>query len=95
MIRTMLCVGGPWDGEMIASSADVMVLAESETHAYHRTRPTDTDWRDTYEDDWFIRGKAQPPPPPEPVWEWHERAWLPPEVRYIRDAVKRATERVR
>lgn len=92
MIRSMRCVGGPWDGEDIASSADMMVLDEAPDMAYHRTRPTDTDWRSRYDHDWFIHGLPEAPPLPDYVWEWHGREWRSPEVQWIRDVI---TERVR
>ena len=93
MLRTMRCVGGPWDGEDITSSADLLVIDGAPDMAYHRTRPTDTDWRDTYDHDWFMHGASQPPPPPAHVWEWHERDWESPEVAYIGDAIRDVSAR--
>jgi hypothetical protein len=93
MIRPMRCVGGPWDGEDITSSADLMVLNEYPGMAYHRTLPTDSDWRLAYDHDWFIHGLKEPPPVPDEVWEWHPEPWVSPEVSMIRHAVTRHRER--
>ena len=94
MLRTMRCVGGPWDGEDITSSADLLVIDGAPDMAYHRTRPTDTDWRETYPNDWFMY-QREPPPAPDYVWEWHERDWEPPEVRLIKELIHRRVERAR
>lgn len=88
----MRCVGGPLDGQDIDSPASVIELAEAPAMAYVRTRPTDTNWRDTIDHDWWMHGTPEPVPP-EHVYEWHERGWVSPEVAMIRSAVREAAER--
>ena len=92
----MRCVGGPFDGRDIELAPSVNVLCpcltgrcDEEPFVYHRTRPTDTNWREEYDPDWWSRGKPEPVPP-EHVLEWHERDWVSPEVASIRDAVNEA-----
>ena len=88
----MRAVGGPLDGADLDGSADVVIVQSYPDHAYHRTRPTDTDWRMSIDPDWWMKGLPEPVRP-DRVYEWHERDWLPPEVRLIRDAVREASAR--
>jgi hypothetical protein len=86
------CVGGPLDGQKIRTSADMVVLSGVPGMAYHRTRPTDTNWREEYDELWDIRGLPEPSLP-DHVLEWHEDSWLSPEVAAIRAAVSTAADR--
>lgn len=83
----MRCVGGPFDGEDIDTTASLVTVEGHPGMAYVRTRPTDTDWRSHIDPNWFIRGLPEPVPPTH-VLEWHEDGWLSPEVRAIRSALE-------
>ena len=88
----MRFVGGPFDGRDIDASTAIVCpcltgSCESEPFVYHRTRPTDINWRETIDHDWFVHGVPEPVPP-EHVYEWHERDWYSPEVAMIRDAIE-------
>lgn len=85
-----LLVGGPMDGQIIASTADVIELAETPDMAYHWTqdhRLPDPD------PDWWMKGLPEPQPRPR-IYEWHERDWESPEVAAIKEAVREASERM-
>ena len=84
----MRAVGGPLDGQDIASTAHVVEVAGFDGMAYVRTLPTDTDWRERYDHEWFIHGLPEAPPVPDRVYEWHPEGWLTPEVRMIREALR-------
>jgi hypothetical protein len=86
-------VGGPMDGQTITTCADVIELDGTLDMVYHWTLPTDTNWRETMDPDWFARGKPEPVAP-QPVMEWHERGWVSPEVGMIREAVRKASGRL-
>jgi hypothetical protein len=90
--RTYRAVGGPLDGQLITTAAQKVTFEGEPGMAYHRTRPTDSDWRDRYGDDWYIHGK-EPPPAPDHVMEWHDEDWQSPEVAAIRAAVRDAVTR--
>lgn len=84
-------VGGPLDGDEWGWTASVIRVTGYPDHEYVRTRPTDTNWRETYDHDWLMHGLSEPPPVPDKVMEWHERGWLSPEVRAIRAVVEEAS----
>jgi hypothetical protein len=99
--RQVHCIGGPFDGRDIELAAGVNVLCpcltgdcEAEPFVYHRTRPTDTNWRDTIDHNWFMHGTPEPVPSKH-VLEWHERDWMSPEVAAIRGAVREAADKFR
>lgn len=78
------------DGETTEWMAGVVTLAAYPGMAYHRTLPTDTDWRDQWHDDWSARGSALVP---ERVYEWHELDWVSPDVAAIRAMVRDAADK--
>jgi hypothetical protein len=90
--REYRCVGGPLDGQTIRTTANKLLFSGEPGMAYHLTRPTDTDWREQYDEDRWITG-APAPPPPDYVMEWHEDTWLSPEVAAIRAAVRGVADR--
>lgn len=92
-----LFVGGPSAGQVaeVRDGVTVIRVPYSDGMEYVKTRPTDTNWRETYDDDWFIHGLRAAPAVPDKVFEWHERGWQSPEVRMIRDAVQEVSDRLR
>ena len=52
----MRTVGGPWADTDLDSAADVVEIEGYPDMAYHRTRPTDTDWREQRGRDWSVPG---------------------------------------
>lgn len=85
---------GPLAYAVVSSAADVIVFDEHPGMAYHWTRPTDTNWRETIDHDWWMHGTPEPVPPHK-TWEWHERDWVSPEVAAIRGAIHEAADRLR
>lgn len=85
----MKCMGGPMSGQDVDWTADVVELGPEPDMAYHRTLPSD--W--TYEQFWWEMGLPEPVRP-EKVYEWHEREWIPPVVRALREAVIEASDRL-
>ena len=96
MEHSGLAVGGPLElpFSVLSSTATKIVCDGYPGMAYHWTLPTDTNWRETYDHDWFMHGTPEPIPPAH-VWEWHEADWVSPEVALIRGAVLEASERFR
>ena len=82
----MKCIGGPMDGREVKEHVGVIAVAGYDDMLYFSTLPTDTDWRDHWDYDWWMYGRPRPATPPR-VYEWHERGWQSPEVRAIRAAL--------
>jgi hypothetical protein len=49
------CIGGPLDGQTIRTTANKLLFSGEPGMAYHLTRPTDTSWREQYDELWDIR----------------------------------------
>jgi hypothetical protein len=87
-------VGGPFDGRVYEGDRANVVTVESHPGmAYHRTRPTDTDWRSEIDDDRWRIGKPEPVLP-DHVYERHPIEWESPEVAWIKESVALATQRL-
>lgn len=92
--RDLICVGGPMAGRSIRlqTTTHKLLLADIPDMAYHVTRPTGTNWRETYNPAWWSMGEPEPVKP-DRVLEWHEVDWVSPEVAMIRVAVNEAADR--
>lgn len=85
----MRFVGGPLDGRDFDTNGQLVEVGGFSDMAYHRTRPTDTNWREQIDPDWWMKGLPEPILP-DHVMEWHETDWQSPEVRMVRDAIREA-----